>query len=564
MKTELVEKAPFNVVETIVRIAKHLENSKLDNDAMEEIKEPLEQLSTYLNTTNEQSILFAITFALQAKLYSVDIKDVIKFIGVGYIDALNFKNDIDRLLDLGFFEADEDQPRVSKKILHGRSGFSVPTEVSDQIYANLPIKPIEHNNLDIYSFIKTVSEHIQKRKYEIIRTIDLFFVVENLEEKNNHLTSIAQIKSKLSIDDRTLLYEMLNDHISFGAPSTALELTMSDIYENVRERRVKIRQLIDKVNPMFSLEFIELTSGRMANDFNLILTNRAIEYFMQEDASLFVSTQKAKNIILNEAINPKELFYGSELSKEIGFLTDSLMNEKFIELQDRMKTLGLPKGVAAIFYGAPGTGKTESVFQIAKQTGRDIFKVDISQTKSMWFGESEKLIKKVFTDYDKACKQCKLKPILLFNEADAILGKRQENNQSNVGATENAIVNILLEEIERFDGILIATTNLQGNLDPAFERRFLFKVKFETPSKEAKAKIWMYKLPWLEQDFAMNLANDYSFSGGEIDNIVRKATIQEVLTGVRSSEDEIVEFCRNEKHLYGSKSRFKVGFPLPT
>lgn len=560
MKTDLVEKAPFNVVETIVRIAKRLENSKLDNDAMEDIKEPLDQLSTYLNATNEQAILFAITFALQAKLYSIDVKDIIKFIGVSYIDALNFKSDIDRLLEIGLFETEEDQPRISKKLQHGRSGFTVATEVSDQIYANLPIKPIEQDILDIYSFIKTVSEHIQKRKYEIIRTIDLFLMVEELEEKNDHIAPISQIKAKLSVDNRTLLYEMLNDHISFGAPSTALDLTMSDIYENVRERRVKIRQLIDKVNPMFTLEFIELTNGRMANDFYLILTNRAIEYFLQEDASLFVSTQKAKNIILNENIVSKDLFYDLNFSEEVDFLAQSLMNEKFIKLQDRMTTLGLPKGVAAIFYGAPGTGKTETAYQIAKQTGRDIFKVDISQTKSMWFGESEKLIKKVFVDYDKACKQCKLKPILFFNEADAILGKRQESSNSNISQTENAIQNILLEELEKFEGILMATTNLQGNLDAAFERRFLFKIRFENPSVEIKSRIWQSKLSNIDPIFAMQLAKGFSFSGGEIDNIVRKIAMKEVITGIHPTTSEIYQFCNSEKVLSNKKCNYKVGY----
>ena len=560
MKTELVEKAPFNVVETIVRIAKHLENSKMERKVVDEIILPNGILADYLGTTKEQAILFSIIFALQVKMFNVNVRDIITFLGVSYIDSINYKNDLDRLLELGLIETEEEQSRISKRLQFERSGFTIASEISDQIYANQSIQIKDQQPLDIYGFFKSVSELIQKRKYDTIKTYELFSMIEELENKNGHLSPVTLIKTKLELEDRTLLYEMMNDHITFGAPFTAMELTMSDIYENPREKRIRICQLIEKTNPMISLEYIDLVSGRMANDFNLVLTNRTIEFFLQEDASLFLSTKKAKSIILNEKITSKSLFYDPDLSKEIDFLTESLKNEKFIEIQNRMTAVWVHKGIAAIFYGAPGTGKTESVYQIAKQTGRDIFKVDISGLKSMWFGESEKLIKKVFLDYEKACKQCKIMPILLFNEADAILGKRQENNQSNVGATENAIVNILLEEIERFDGIMIATTNLQGNLDAAFERRFLFKVRFDSPSTDIKAKIWQSKLTDIDPFFAMQLAKDFSFSGGEIDNIVRKATMQEVLTGVHPDSSEIYQFCSSEKFNSSVNKRYKVGY----
>ena len=114
-------------------------------------------------------------------------------------------------------------------------------------------------------------------------------------------------------------------------------------------------------------------------------------------------------------------------------------------------------------------------------------------------------------------------PILLFNECDAFFSKRKDVNSSNTAQVENSIQNIILEEMENLNGILIATTNLVDNLDPAFERRFLFKIHFENPSVEAKKAIWRYKLPWLTPDKASQLAESYNLSGGEIDNIVRKA-----------------------------------------
>jgi SpoVK/Ycf46/Vps4 family AAA+-type ATPase len=177
----------------------------------------------------------------------------------------------------------------------------------------------------------------------------------------------------------------------------------------------------------------------------------------------------------------------------------------------------------------------------------------------MWFGESEKRIKEIFTNYKTLCKNEGLKPILLFNEADAIFGKRKEGNASNVDQTENTIQNIILEEMEKLEGILIATTNLNQNLDVAFERRFLYKVKFENPSLEAKQKIWMSKLEILTDVDAMKLATDYSFSGGEIENIVRKVTIEEVLNGERPHLQQLIEHCNNEKFASRSTSK-RLGF----
>jgi SpoVK/Ycf46/Vps4 family AAA+-type ATPase len=234
------------------------------------------------------------------------------------------------------------------------------------------------------------------------------------------------------------------------------------------------------------------------------------------------------------------------------------MNENFVSLQARLEKEAMPKGVSVIFYGAPGTGKTETAMQIARQTGRKVYHVDISASKSCWFGESEKLIKRIFTDYREMCKNEDLKPILLFNEADALFSKRKEIGSSPVDQTENAIQNIILEELEKLDGILIATTNLADNLDPAFERRFLFKLKFDKPTTEAKQNIWKNKLSWLSDDECRKLAANYVFSGGEIDNIARKVVMEEVVSGKRPDFNFIVDACCNER--FADSKHVKVGF----
>jgi SpoVK/Ycf46/Vps4 family AAA+-type ATPase len=205
-------------------------------------------------------------------------------------------------------------------------------------------------------------------------------------------------------------------------------------------------------------------------------------------------------------------------------------------------------GFACLFSGPPGTGKTETVYQIARMTGRNIMLVDIAHIKSKWIGESEKNIKAVFDQYREYAKTSDITPILLFNEADAIIGKRVNLTQDShsIDKMENTIQNIILQEIENFNGILIATTNLTKNMDTAFERRFLYKIEFSKPSKEVRKSIWKSMIPDVPEQEIADLASLYDFSGGQIENIARKRTVDFILAGSNSSLETMKLYCREE------------------
>ncbi|MCM1311150.1 MAG: ATP-binding protein, partial [Bacteroides sp.] len=215
-------------------------------------------------------------------------------------------------------------------------------------------------------------------------------------------------------------------------------------------------------------------------------------------------------------------------------------------------------GFCCLFYGAPGTGKTETVYQLARRTGRDIMRVDVDKIKSCWVGESEKNIKALFDRYRNICRDSALAPILLFNEADAVLGVRMEGAARAVDKMENSIQNIILQEMESLEGIMIATTNLTTNLDKAFERRFLYKVRYEKPTVEARAEIWKAMLPDLGDSDARQLAAEIDLSGGEIENIVRKQSVEAILSG-REIVDlpALRKLCQAERI---SASRARIGF----
>ena len=134
----------------------------------------------------------------------------------------------------------------------------------------------------------------------------------------------------------------------------------------------------------------------------------------------------------------------------------------------------------------------------------------------------------------------------MFNEADAVLGIRQEGAQRAVDKMENSIQNIILQEKETLEGIMIATTNLTCNLDKAFERRFIYKIEFERPTIEAKKQIWKNMIPSLSDDTICSLAMDFDLSGGQIENISRKRTVELIFSGNEPSEEQIREYCVDE------------------
>ncbi len=164
----------------------------------------------------------------------------------------------------------------------------------------------------------------------------------------------------------------------------------------------------------------------------------------------------------------------------------------------------------------------------------------------MWFGESEKIIRRIFDGYRELLKESDKIPILLFNEADAIISRRRDAGSSAVVQTENAMQNILLEELERFSGILFATTNLVSNIDEAFDRRFLFKLEFHPPDTTARRQIWKVKLPELPVVQYRNLAALYEFSGAQIDNVVRRCEMETMLNGEKITFETIVRHCDME------------------
>jgi SpoVK/Ycf46/Vps4 family AAA+-type ATPase len=180
-------------------------------------------------------------------------------------------------------------------------------------------------------------------------------------------------------------------------------------------------------------------------------------------------------------------------------------------------------GLAFNFAGPPGTGKTICAEAIAQSLGRQLLVVRYAELESMWMGETAKNVAAIFRTAREE------QAVLLFDEADAIAGRRSTSLDSGSQRESNSVVNVLLQELERYTGVVIFATNLAANFDPAFERRIRTHVLFELPGETERLRIWQVQLhprTPLASDVDFNaLARRYEVSGGDIQNAVLKAAL---------------------------------------
>ena len=164
----------------------------------------------------------------------------------------------------------------------------------------------------------------------------------------------------------------------------------------------------------------------LVDDSTIRLTESCVKEFIGKENMKGSEATDSANIVKKDTITAKSLFYNSDEGAQIERLTSLLQKENFDNVVSRLEQKGMRKGFCALLYGGPGTGKTETVYQIARQTGRDIYLVDVSQLKSKWVGDSEKNIRALFNEYKSLVRNRETAPILLFNAADALFGARME------------------------------------------------------------------------------------------------------------------------------------------
>lgn len=475
---------PKNILESFEYIVELAEDSNLNQEFFEKADRQIKYAARKLKLSPMQTVLLAL-FVDRSEDQRIMISELARYTGCRTTKILRLSDDIDVLEKLRYVRASRGGNSLS---------YRVPAQVLKSLRKNEPYIHIEEPVTDTQSFFDRFKRLVgEKKNDELSHDALSARVKELLDEIKDSVFATALKRCNLNDEDNLLFVFMAHLFVENNDDNIQF-CDIEDIYDDEEIPGHQKRILRSHSSQLFDRKLIEnVNEDGMARSDAFKLTEETKELMLSE-LSIAQLGKSEKGLIKHATLTEKKLIYNSAEAEQIDELSSILSEDRFNSVQQRLRDAGMRPGFCCIFYGAPGTGKTETVYQIARMTGRDIMRVDVDRIKSCWVGESEKNIKALFTRYRNMCKNSTKAPILLFNEADAVLGVRLEGASSAVDKMENSIQNIILQEMESLEGIMIATTNLTGNLDKAFERRFLYKVKFEKPTVSARAAIWQTML----------------------------------------------------------------------
>ena len=550
-ESEYKEPDTWTIITALNRVLDQSRDSELTDEFWESVKNPLAFLRGELGLTDIQIVVLAMMIEAGEPL---SWKKMGNYLNVSRLMMMTYSEEIEEMVKKRWFARS-----ASFEMGRHYEGFSLVYGVVTALRHNKPFVPEKIDGLTEQQFVDKLESRIDKNFNDrnVSFRDDEEWMVQ-LCEANPHLPLCHEVlKFSDDIHVQSLLLMIVYDYAQWeGTDGEGLTFeTINDLYPEEFECDFMREHLRDGDHPLMQCGYIEQKcADGMADTEQYMLTTRAKNELL---AAYKPSHKKCKRMQQRmgsrflkdyKTIKEKPLFYNETEQQQIERLTSLLSVDNFPNIQKRLEEEGMRKGFACLFYGGPGTGKTETVLQIARQTGRNLMQVDIAGMRDKFVGESEKNIKAVFQRYRELCRNSEVKPILFFNEADGIFGKRSTfgGNNPSVEKMDNAMQNIILQEIEDLEGILIATTNLTNNLDSAFERRFIFKIEFHKPDTKVKSLIWRSMLKDLSDEDARQLATNFDFSGGQIENIARKRTVDYILSGKYASLEEIEAYCRAE------------------
>jgi SpoVK/Ycf46/Vps4 family AAA+-type ATPase len=480
--------------------------------------------------------------------------------GVDEYEYLNHLDEIKNLLELGWLNQQSFTPmKIAEvtplELLNTAVGLAASfLRVIQDVTAemDLPeVKPyIDHLEylqdqffrIELYQKISSIRQNVHEHSLGIERVQNKLKLLEARIEQR-----VQQTEEKLVLDkffkqkkmeglEQVIFIALLREEYSATDASLREMNTLIDLISIDEYDRIKNRSLLEEGSHLLSEGIIDYEE--MLNPFGGI--SRAF-YIADDVLQSIIHPNKSKKVTrlkLNALIEEQDIFELVEptttlddvvLSPDTRGTLDNLMRQVDKEVVARLVDWGIKdkkRGIDAriIFYGSAGTGKTMTAYSLAKSLKRQVLAFDCSKILSMYVGESEKNVRKIFDTFYDLTEKTKTEPILLLNEADQFLGSRSSGNITGSDQMHNQMQNIFLEQIENFRGMLIATTNLLENIDKAFSRRFNYKIEFKKPNEVQREQLWKKMLPEkapYEKGFSIKELAHYNLSGGQINLIVK-------------------------------------------
>src|SRR5690606_9905366 len=377
-----------NILQLVETLHSLNHQNKLQEDIWQMNFQEVEAFADYCELTQIQALIFASCLILGYSGSS--LAAVFRHFDLQEHELLYFRKDFDVLFKRKLLE----RVRTRDK---RRLSFSVPDEVYNAVCNNEPLPEVEENKnenlIDILEEFNELSDNFDDNllsEFEFKDSLKDF-----LKEYEDRPVFQEMQAKKLDLFESFFFLDTVWDAIISGNNrfNTNVEITVNDFHKSKSRALVTLMNLIDGFSTLTKSDFVEVFHSEFKNRCRAKISKRMIK-FLRENENLQIddSSTRESKLISHKSIPQKTLYYNEETTNSVTHLNSLITEKSFSELQKRLKEKSMPVGITAVFYGEPGTGKTESVYQIAKSSGRNIFQVDISETKSMWFGESQKLV----------------------------------------------------------------------------------------------------------------------------------------------------------------------------
>lgn len=420
----VVVKMP-TLLEAIERVVELSEGSKMSDEFLLAASPEIGLIADSYGISEQQAVLFCICMGRGPRRVHFD--DFASHLGIGKIRALSFASDVDAL--------------VRRRLIRYRDAKD---EDSFDVYQCV-IKSLKYNEVyemplrkgldcsGLFDYINMLYDDLDN---DAIRPVELLEELNELFEENPQIGFVRRIK-ELHLDGDDFLLLVFMCHLLINKDDEDVRLTqIMDVYADRSDFYRARAQLRSGKHDLMTENFMEHRSNDGMADVNsYCLTGHAKRTLLAE-MNLVTEEEKISDMLRHDDLIEKAMFYSENIKRHVDELTSFLVPEKYKQIRERMQQRGFRHGFACLFYGGPGTGKTETVYQLARQTGRDIMVVDVPQIKSKWVGDSEKNIKALFDRYREQVRRCELAPIFLFNEADAIISTRKNGATNAVDKME--------------------------------------------------------------------------------------------------------------------------------
>ncbi|QWU80607.1 ATP-binding protein (AAA domain) [Campylobacter novaezeelandiae] len=394
-----------------------------------------------------------------------------------------------------------------------------------ELYEKLSFIKLNSYNLELKNQIKEFEKYIKER----LKLSKFYNVLADIFKEN-----------KLNYKEQILFLALLREEYALtneNSSSREFNFLLSLISENDLDKRAN-KKLLEEGSKLIDLDLIEYDEylqdfGELARSFFISdkILQRVVNFEPKQNKKIKLeSVLKEQDIF--ELIEPNTDINDIIMPKQTKELLDTILKQQDKKVLERLTKWGIKTGkdieAKIIFYGPAGTGKTMSALSLAKSMKKSVLSFDCSKILSKWVGESEQNVRKIFDTYKNITQTCKQNPILLLNEADQFLSTRIEST-SGSDKMHNQMQNIFLEQIEKFNGVIIATTNFLESLDSAFSRRFDYKIEFKKPDFEDRLKIWKKFLPKnaeFDKEFDEKILANYELSGAQILMVVKNTALK--------------------------------------